>query len=340
MIIECGEGTLTGLLRHLPSLYKEKEHFTDSDKLSPLDVQLSHVNFLWISHSHLDHYGDVAIVVQAIANAKRKSRRSDLLLLIAPSRVLKYLNILLHHSPANASRNNNQRLYIGVTHCDFQHSPFAEHTRSSVYEYKLPLPTYENVQHKPKKENIKQHYTPFASLQNVEVEHCQEAFALILQMNIPSKNREPGCAQSSFVLCFSGDTRPSAQLVHACRSYYPSQWNPPSPTVSLLIHEATFINDSQGQRDAARKRHSTTAEALNIAQQIKAESCILTHFSQRYKHVSIKDASSNQNSYSFSWGVALDGMMIPLSKRALSSLFRLSQCVDAFMASLELSDKG
>mmetsp|Transcript_628 Transcript_628/g.1233 ORF Transcript_628/g.1233 Transcript_628/m.1233 type:complete len:166 (-) Transcript_628:77-574(-) len=155
---------------------------------------------------------------------------------------------------------------------------------------------------------------------------------------------------SSFVLCFSGDTRPSVKLVQSCRSYSPPQLNtqagrqkqhhpqntppPPPPEVSLLIHEATFLNDSQGKLDAVRKRHSTTAEALSVAQRINAEACILTHFSQRYKHISVTDICSSQNSYPFSWGIALDGLMLPLTKRALSeSLFRLSQCIDALMTS-------
>ena len=148
-------------------------------------------------------------------------------------------------------------------------------------------------------------------------------------MNVPLQNNISDGAPctnnlSRFVLCFSCDTRPSAHLVRACRSYYPQRLN-------LLIHEGTFLNDSLGQMEAVKKRHSTTAEALDVARRIDAESCILTHFSQRYKHVSINDVCSTQDSYPFSWGVALDGMMIPLTKRALSGLFRLSQCVDAVM---------
>ena len=47
-MIECGEGTLTGLLRHLPSLYGDD--YTIDSKLTSLDVQLSHVNFIWIRY--------------------------------------------------------------------------------------------------------------------------------------------------------------------------------------------------------------------------------------------------------------------------------------------------
>ncbi|KAL7538376.1 hypothetical protein ACHAXR_008510 [Thalassiosira sp. AJA248-18] len=355
-IIECGEGTLTGLLRHLPSLYNQKDII--HSHLTSLDVQLSHVNFIWISHSHLDHYGDLPIVVQAIANAKRKfghgtQQQPNQLLVIAPSKVIKYLNIMLRRS--NAPRNQNteevldQVLYVAVTHREFQLSPFAGHLRSCVYDFTLRIRMFPGVQRQNEAKHV--NYHPFASLRNVEVEHCREAFALILQMNVPSKDKRLDGTQSfnlsDFVLCFSGDTRPSARLVTGCRSYSPPlsnmhtwqqnqhhQYITPQvhlPAVSLLLHEATFLNDSQGQIDAVRKRHSTTAEALNVAHHINVEACVLTHFSQRYKHVAIKDICDGQNSRGFSWGIALDGMMVPLTKRALSGLFRLSQCVDAIL---------
>ncbi len=175
---------------------------------------------------------------------------------------------------------------------------------------------------------MKKHYNPFASLQNVEVEHCWDAFALILEINVLSRCGTSGRLQcinpSRFVLCFSGDTRPSPNLVHKCLSYSPSR-------VNLLIHESTFLDDLRGRSDAIRKRHSTTAEALNVAFNMNAEACILTHFSQRYRHISIADASSGQDSHPFSWGIAYDGMMVPLTERALSGLPRLSQCIDSLI---------
>lgn len=47
-IIECGEGTMTGLSRHLPPVSSRSTGHSTS-----LDAHLSHVCFLWISHSHL-----------------------------------------------------------------------------------------------------------------------------------------------------------------------------------------------------------------------------------------------------------------------------------------------
>ena len=339
-IIECGEGTLTSLLRHVPSLHGGS---TCLGSETCLDMQLSYVNFVWISHAHLDHYGEAPVLIQAIGNAKQKfkhaTKQSKPLLVIAPTKVLKYLDIVLKQNKKCVGdsfdqHGREQPTYIGVTHRELKYSPFARGLSSFITEFVLPLPVCRGIQRTQQQHHYgaaanqrSGYYRPFASLRNVEVEHCPEAFALILEMNFPSQNNISGGAQSTnalskFILCFSGDTRPSARLVRACQSYSPQRLN-------LLIHEGTFLHDAPGQSDAIKKRHSTTAEALDIAKRIHVESCILTHFSQRYKHISVKDVCSTQESYPFSWGVALDGMMIPLTKRALSKLFRLSQCVDA-----------
>lgn len=87
--------------------------------------------------------------------------------------------------------------------------------------------------------------------------------------------------------------------------------------MQLLIHEGTFLDDPHGRQDALRKRHSTVREALDVATSINAEACMLTHFSQRYSHVSANDVSpvDANNSYPGNWGVACDGMLLPLTKR-------------------------
>jgi ribonuclease BN (tRNA processing enzyme) len=338
-LIECGEGTLTGLLRHLPSI---SDHVGNSSS-NRLDVQLMHVCFIWISHSHLDHYGDLPIVVQAIANAKLKLGRisqkiSDQLLVIAPSKVLKYLDVLLQQSNAPKNKScggaSRQQMYVGVTHRDFQYSPFARHLMSTISDFAIPIPTCGDFSqqaptfHIGAKHTRRKYYNPFASLQNVEVEHCRDAFALILQMNVVSGCEAPGGLKSinpsRFILCFSGDTRPSPNLIQKCLSHSPLR-------VNLLIHEGTFLDDLRGRSDAVKKRHSTTAEALNVARNMNAEACILTHFSQRYRHMSIENVSSGLNVHPFSWGIAFDGMIVPLTERALSRLNRLSQCIDSLI---------
>ena len=323
-ILECGEGTLTSLLRHIPSIHDISNRYTSM--LTSLEVHLSHVSFIWISHAHLDHYGDLPIVVQAIINAKQKCneinhQEPNKLLVIAPSKVLKYLNVMLNDTTTTRSsiRKTYKHLYA-VTHRELQYSPFARHLISLVTGYKLPRQSGQIQQEQ------KHHYHPFQALQNVEVEHCREAFGLVLTLNVPTKhtlshNHIHSTDTSRFILCFSGDTRPSIQFAKKCQSY-----SSPYP-INLLLHESTFLHDTQGQAEAARKRHSTTTEALDIANHMNAQCCILTHFSQRYRHISVQDIGSS-SSYPFCWGVAIDGMMIPLTKHALSTVNILSKCVD------------
>ena len=50
-----------------------------------------------------------------------------------------------------------------------------------------------------------------------------------------------------------------------------------------MIHEATF--ESEKEKDAIDKKHSTTEEAIHVGHQMNASFILLTHFSQRYPKV-------------------------------------------------------
>lgn len=76
------------------------------------------------------------------------------------------------------------------------------------------------------------------------------------------------CYHQGWKLVYSGDTRPCQRLCHF------------GAGATLLIHEATFEPDLLSQ--ALRKRHTTTAEAVQCGKAMSAYRTILTHFSQRY----------------------------------------------------------
>jgi ribonuclease BN (tRNA processing enzyme) len=88
------------------------------------------------------------------------------------------------------------------------------------------------------------------------VHHCHDSYAISMVF---------GCR---FKLVYSGDTEPCKDLV---RDGYGAD---------VLIHEATF--EPEMTRDARAKKHSTVQEAIAIANQMKASTTVLTHFSQRY----------------------------------------------------------
>ena len=94
-------------------------------------------------------------------------------------------------------------------------------------------------------------------IKRVPVTHCWRSFATELQLT------------SGLRIAWSGDCRPSVDFARECHGAH------------LLVHECTFGDDKQDHAKA--KKHSTMAEALDVARQMGARRTLLTHFSQRYQ---------------------------------------------------------
>jgi ribonuclease Z len=110
----------------------------------------------------------------------------------------------------------------------------------------------------------------FEDIQAAKVAHCNGAMAV--SMTFPSLPLESGNVKPLKV-SYSGDCRPS---------YHFSKIG---TDTTVLIHEATFDDELQG--DAKAKKHSTTSEALGIGAQMNAKAVVLTHFSQRYQKIPV-----------------------------------------------------
>ncbi|KAI8463748.1 MAG: beta-lactamase-like protein [Monoraphidium minutum] len=126
----------------------------------------------------------------------------------------------------------------------------------------------------------------FSAWASVAVDHCHGAFGLVLQHS------------QGWKLVYSGDTRPCDRLVAA------------GAGATLLIHEATF--EPALQDHARRKRHSTSAEAVQVGAAMGAYRTLLTHFSQRYPKLPAGlDAAAPR------WRerplLGFDGMVLPLA---------------------------
>ena len=78
---------------------------------------------------------------------------------------------------------------------------------------------------------------------------------------------------------FRGPTRPAVSIVVSGDTAEQSI-QPPSP-VTVLVHEATFLNDASDK--AAEHLHSTASGAARTALECNAEHLILTHFSARIR---------------------------------------------------------
>jgi len=106
-------------------------------------------------------------------------------------------------------------------------------------------------------------YIGLSSIQACPVEHCHGSLAAAFTL------------PNGFKFAYSGDCRPSQQFADIGQG------------ATLLIHEATFDDELQG--DAYAKRHSTTSEALDIGRKMNARRILLTHFSQRYQKIPVLD---------------------------------------------------
>ncbi|KAL8829073.1 MAG: hypothetical protein Q9170_006327 [Blastenia crenularia] len=101
------------------------------------------------------------------------------------------------------------------------------------------------------------------------VAHCHDAQAV--SVTFPT----------GFKFSYSGDCRPSSEFVRIGQGS------------TVLVHEATFDDDMQG--DAEAKKHSTMSEAIGVAQAMGAKRLILTHFSQRYQKIPLLGALDKIN---------------------------------------------
>lgn len=334
IVLECGEGFMTMLRRQIRT--------TDGKPYG----DLSDIRLIWISHSHLDHYGDVPLLLNLIRESRGSKKvcicydkpgvktndqcrkvynqeqidcsqydhcvrcqRLRMPILIAPSKVLTFVDILLGTKNGDY---DNEKVFVGITHRDFEYSPFVHYVHEDIFG--MEFMGHGNFP-----------YRPICALRNIPVEHCPNSYGLLLSlapMNIK---------HSTFTLCYSGDTRPSEKLVQLCNAYTESvpkhvsidKWGTTSNNkhkISLLIHEATFDDDEKGQQEAVQKRHSTVSEALDISKRIETKSLILTHFSQRYpklppSYISKEKLQSKNNIDSerkTSIVSAYDGMVLPL----------------------------
>lgn len=334
IVLECGEGFVTMLRRQIRT--------TDGKPYG----DLSDIRLIWISHSHLDHYGDVPLLLDLFRKSRgskkvcicydkpgvkkndldRKVHNQEqinyskydrcvrcqqlrLPILIAPSKVLQFVDILL------GTKNgvyDNEKVFVGITHRDFESSPFVNYVQEDILG--MEFMGHGNFP-----------YRPICALRNIPVEHCPNSYGLLLSlapMNIK---------HSTFTLCYSGDTRPSERLVQVCNAYTESVSKNVSIDkggttsnnkckISLLIHEATFDDDEKGQQEAVQKRHSTVSDALGISKRIETKSLILTHFSQRYPKLppsyiskeKLQRKSSIDSERKISIVSAYDGMVLPL----------------------------
>lgn len=289
VILDCGEGVTTMLSRHGGS---------------SVDL-LPRIAGIWISHTHLDHYGGLPTLLRAIFERSQQGRGSNQQSesssrhpkqprldhaapwVMAPAKVLRFLDIVLecHRGRRRQGSSSSQPMFLPRTHDDPTVPP-----------------------------------GPWSWFQNIKVYHsCCPSFGILLGWQPHGRQNNGMPRRSTSFLCYSGDTRPCRTLVQVCQHALATTRS----RHLILVHEATFQEEEQ--ESAEKKKHATVVEAIQVGRDIPASQTLLSHFSQRYvsvtktKEMGVDDDDTvlQSSSDNIPVGLAMDGLWLPLTAKQL-----------------------
>lgn len=259
-LFDCGENTLGQLQRMFPP-----------EEL--LEV-IRNLRMIWISHLHADHHLGTASMIKAwyrikhgaIPSEDRPSASSLAahvdqygLSVISHEGMIKWLSEYASVEDFGYSRILPLQIYPVDGGAD-SGSKLVLSVRTALQDDAVSTIKVED-------------YEAILGLTDIQaraVRHCHGAMAVSL--TFPRAASDPENVKPLKV-SYSGDCRPSRDFTHIGRDS------------TVLIHEATFDDELQG--DAVAKKHSTTSEALGIGAQMDAKAVVLTHFSQRYQKIPV-----------------------------------------------------
>ncbi|KAF1914772.1 hypothetical protein BDU57DRAFT_531196 [Ampelomyces quisqualis] len=266
-LLDCGENTLGQLTRVFPP--EELQHV------------IRNLRVIWISHLHADHHLGTAGLIRAwyqlVHEAVPNPEKLDATTLVSKSNDFG-LSVISHSGML-------QWLYEYSSVEDFGYSRILplritanDHGTSSVLEILNSFDGTKMSNHGIQRSTYQKLFG-FEDIQSATVAHCHGAMAV--SMTFP-RSLEDDPNVKPLKVSYSGDCRPSYHFAKIGRHS------------TVLIHEATFDDELQG--DAKAKKHSTTSEALGIGSQMDAKAVVLTHFSQRYQKIpvlqTVKDGES------------------------------------------------
>lgn len=277
-LLDCGENTLGQLRR----VYGE----------AGADDVIRDLRAVWISHLHADHHLGTAAVLRAwrdltdadIAQSQATGTGAPQLAVIAHAHFLAWLREYHRVEDVGLSPGGRVRL-CEMTLPASPGNTTGEREGTVARPLIFPLDQREAL--------------GLARVDAVRVDHCLGALACVLTFH------------GGLTVAYSGDCRPSDRFAALARdrgrdAARQAGLLPPTPTdagdmgddataggVTLLIHEATFEDGREG--DATAKKHSTSAEALDVARRAGARRVLLTHFSQRYQKFPVLAAAADDD---------------------------------------------
>ncbi|KAK0312725.1 hypothetical protein LTR01_002387 [Friedmanniomyces endolithicus] len=258
MLFDAGENTLGQLKRVFPP-----------DELKEV---LRELRMIWISHMHADHHlGTVGVIrawyeeihgaqpLPAGQNPKTSFNTANNLAIVSEPAMMSWLAEYSNVEDYGYSRIAPLYLSAGTP---------ARGIKSKLGWFVPPSVLAAQGSGEARMETLAANAAPpsmlnLQDIQCVAVQHCHGARAVSITF------------PSGFKASYSGDCRPSHAFSRIGRGS------------TVCIHEATFDDELWG--DAQAKNHSTTSEALGVAQAMGAKACVLTHFSQRYQKLPVME---------------------------------------------------
>lgn len=243
-LIDCGEGTQQQMLR--------------------FDIKASHIDHIFISHLHGDHYlGLVGLLSSLHLNGRKKP-----LFLFGPAPLIEIIDLQLKYSetvlqyPLQFTATDADKVETLVVNDDVT-------VETIPLDHRIPCTGFLFREKKRLRKLIKE-----------EIERLNIPIAFYTPIKKGASYTAPdGTVYSNESLsvdsatprtyCYCSDTLPVDK-------YYPQIAN-----TDLLYHEATFLN---AMLDRAKETHHTTAlQAGEIALNNRAKKLLIGHFSARYK---------------------------------------------------------
>lgn len=270
-LLDCGEATLGQLKRVF-----------DHEELAHI---LRNLRMIWISHLHADHHLGTVSVIKAWYKENygtemptSTSIEPDMSNILQEKRLFVVSDemMILWLEEYSAVENFGFGKVVALSA-----SPYEDHDGKlrTAFTYRhtrddgtypdrgtstgKPATTTLRFDQPSSLTSLLESATGLSDLLTAPVHHCRGALAGSFVF------------PNGFKFSYSGDCRPSqrfAEIGH--RS-------------SILIHEATFQDEMHGS--AIAKKHSTTAEALEVGRRMEARTILLTHFSQRYQKAALVD---------------------------------------------------
>lgn len=243
-LIDCGEGTQQQMLR--------------------FDIKASRIDYIFISHLHGDHYlGLVGLLSSMHLNGRKKA-----LYLFCPAHLKEIIDLQLKYSettlqfPLEYTFTNAQKAEVIVNNNDII-------IETIPLDHRIDCTGFIFRQKKRLRKLMKEKLDEL----NIPVEYYT---ALKKGKDYTSTN---GTVYKNDTLTTDSET--PKVYAYCSDTLYNEQYFDQISNVTVLYHEATFLND---MLDRALITHHTTAlQAAQIALKTNAKKLLIGHFSARYK---------------------------------------------------------